>query len=73
MPGRAETLPFLLMIDQPEISLPFFRDMIQELQKKKEEIGIEENRKRLFTAYQKAGRRSIQSAKVMGQFLQEKG
>ncbi len=52
--------------------ITFFRDMIQELQKKKEGIGIEENRKRLFTAYQKAGRRSIQSAKVIGQFLQEK-
>ena len=53
--------------------ITFFRDMIQGLQKEKEGIGIEENRKRFFTAYQKAGRRSIQSAKVMGQFLQKKG
>ena len=53
--------------------ISFFRDMIQELQKEKEGIGIgEENRQSLFIEYQKAGKRSIRSAKVMGQFLQEK-
>ena len=54
--------------------ITFFRDMIQALEKEKEGIGIgEENRQSLFIEYQKAGRRSIQSAKVMGQFLQKKG
>ena len=53
--------------------ISFFRDMIQELQKEKEGIEIgEENRQSLFIEYQKAGKRSIQSAKVMEQFLQEK-
>ncbi len=53
--------------------ITFFRDMIQELQKEKEGIGIgEENRQSLFIEYQKARKRSIQSAKVMEQFLQEK-
>ena len=47
--------------------------MIQELQKEKEGIEIEKEEKRqgLFIEYQKAGKRSIQSAKVMEQFLQE--
>ena len=54
--------------------ITFFRDMIQELQKEKEGIEIEKEEKRqgLFIEYQKAGKRSIQSAKVMEQFLQEK-
>ena len=54
--------------------ISFFRDMIQELQKEKEGIEIEKEEKRqgLFIEYQKAGKRSIQSAKVMEQFLQEK-
>ena len=53
--------------------ISFFRDMIQELQKEKEGIEIgEENRQSLFIEYQKAGKRSIQSAKVIEQFLQEK-
>ncbi len=53
--------------------ITFFRDIIKALQKDKEKIGIEEeNRQSLFIEYQKAGRRSIQSAKVIEQFLQEK-
>ncbi len=71
--GQNQRYQEVFLGDGLRYEITFFRDMIQELQKKKEEIGIEENRKRLFTAYQKAGRRSIQSAKVMGQFLQEKG
>ena len=65
--GQNQTYQEEFLGDGLRYEITFFRDMIQELQKEKEE-----NRQELLFQYQKAGKRSIQSAKVMEQFLQEK-